>query len=114
MGPPDNATWKQQQREIGWLNFLMGFVSRAMVQLQQDYYHTLGLRNTGHKWAAKIISHGWQMLYKLWLGRNEVLHRKEVINSLSGALLLDLEVEKEYNLDTTTSRDRYTSGSNNH
>lgn len=27
-----------------------------------------------------------------------MLHRKEVINALSGELLLDVEVEREYNL----------------
>jgi hypothetical protein len=32
----------------------------------------------------------------LWLGRNEVLHQKEVIHSLSGAVLLDIEIEREY------------------
>jgi hypothetical protein len=97
-GPQEEQeVWKQEQREIGWLNFLSGFISTKIVQLQHDHYKTLGLRRTGHTWAEKIISHGWQLIYKLWLGRNEVLHRKEVINSLSGELLLDIEVEKEYN-----------------
>ena len=32
----------------------------------------------------------------MWIGRNAVLHQKDVINSLSGDTLLDLEVEKEF------------------
>jgi hypothetical protein len=32
----------------------------------------------------------------MWLGRNEVLHKKDVINKLSGQCLLDIEIEREY------------------
>jgi hypothetical protein len=80
------------------INFLTGFISNPLIQKQQDHYTALGLRNKGYIWAAKIISHGWQTLHKLWLGRNEVLHSKDIINSLSGGTLLDLEIEKEYRL----------------
>jgi hypothetical protein len=38
----------------------------------------------------------WQLLFQLWTGRNEVLHQKEIINSISGAALLDIEIEKLY------------------
>ena len=36
------------------------------------------------------------LIYKMWLGRNDALHTKEVINLLSGMALLDIEVEKEF------------------
>jgi hypothetical protein len=32
----------------------------------------------------------------MWIGRNDVLHKKEIINALSGQCLLDIEVEREY------------------
>jgi hypothetical protein len=57
---------------------------------------TLGLQNKGKQWASKIIAHNWHMLYKQWLGRNKVLHQKEIINSLSGGALLNIKIEREY------------------
>jgi hypothetical protein len=32
----------------------------------------------------------------MWLGRNDVLHRKDIINNISGQCLLDIEIEREY------------------
>lgn len=60
------------------------------------YYRDLGLRNTGKRWASKLIVTNWQLIHKLWLGRNEVLHHKDIIHSLSGAAVLDIEVERMY------------------
>ena len=57
---PDDE-WKTEQLDIGWLNFLTGFISSKMIQKQQDHYVTLGRRNRGHIWAAKIINHGWNI-----------------------------------------------------
>jgi hypothetical protein len=91
-----NVIWQQEQWSIGWLNFLSGFIGKEMVLIQQAHYKALGRRNKGKQWASKLIVHNWHLLYKLWLGRNEVLHHKEMIHSLSGATLLDIEVEREY------------------
>jgi hypothetical protein len=90
--------WQAEQQSIGWANFKFGFIGNALVQKQQEHYVSLGRRNKGKQWASKIISHNWHLLYKLWLGRNEVLHQKEIINSLSGGALLDIEVERMYDM----------------
>mmetsp|Transcript_13250 Transcript_13250/g.24864 ORF Transcript_13250/g.24864 Transcript_13250/m.24864 type:complete len:277 (+) Transcript_13250:387-1217(+) len=91
-----NEQWKREQQQIGWCNFVSGFIGKTLVAKQQDHYKTLGLRNKGKQWASKIIIHNWHLLYKQWLGRNEVLHQKEIINSLSRGALLDIEIEREY------------------
>eukprot|EP00557_Chaetoceros_sp_GSL56_P013372 CAMPEP_0176481264 /NCGR_PEP_ID=MMETSP0200_2-20121128/2725_1 /TAXON_ID=947934 /ORGANISM="Chaetoceros sp., Strain GSL56" /LENGTH=500 /DNA_ID=CAMNT_0017877453 /DNA_START=2342 /DNA_END=3841 /DNA_ORIENTATION=- len=91
-----NEQWKREQQHIGWCNFISGFIGKMLVTKQQEYYKTLGSRNKGKQWASKIIVHNWHMLYKQWLGRNEVLHQKEIINSLSGGAPLDIEIEREY------------------
>lgn len=85
-----------EQWDIGWLNFLTGFMSVKLHTKQQEHYTHLGRRFTSKTWAAQIIGHGWHTIFQLWLGRNEVLHRKATINSLSGEMLLDIEIEKEY------------------
>jgi hypothetical protein len=90
--------WKREQCSLGWFHFLSGFISKTMVQKQQEYYKEIGLRNKGKQWASKIIVQNWHLIYKLWLSRNEVLHQKTMIQSLSGAVLLDIEVEREYDI----------------
>jgi hypothetical protein len=92
-----NEEWKMDQLTLGWLNYLSGFLCNKMVQKQQEHYETLGMRKKGRIWAAKIIRHGWNFIHLLWMGRNEVLHRRDIINAISGEALLDIEIEREYN-----------------
>ena len=63
---------------------------------QQLYYSSIGSRKSGQRWAGKLIYQVWLLVHQMWLGRNEVLHQKSIINQLSGATLLDIEVEKEF------------------
>jgi hypothetical protein len=56
------------------------------------------MRRSGMNWASKLIQHFWQMIYQLWLNRNEVLHKREEIDALSGSALLDIEIEREYDI----------------
>jgi hypothetical protein len=94
--PHRGDTWDRQQAEIGWENFISGFIDMQMINDQTAYYVMLGSRKKGIPWAGKLIIHCWGMIHKMWLGRNEVLHQKMVINSISGEMLLDIEVEREY------------------
>jgi hypothetical protein len=89
-------SWQLEQRLIGWPNFFSGFLGTRTVSKQQEHYRILGLQNKGKQWASKVIVHNWQMIYQLWASRNEVIHQKELIHSLSGSALLDIEVEREY------------------
>jgi len=91
-----DTVWKAEQQEIGWMNFLAGFLSTKMVEKQQQYYRSKGSRKGGHTWAGKIILQGWHIIQTLWLGRNEVLHKKKKISEISGEVLLDIEIEIEY------------------
>jgi hypothetical protein len=90
-GTEGDTRWKEEQEQIGWMNFLTGFLSNNMVEMQQCYYRTNGTRKAGHRWAGKIILQCWNIIHNMWLGRNEVLHNKTVINELQGEVLLDLE-----------------------
>jgi hypothetical protein len=90
--------WKVEVEDIGWLNFITWFVGNRIIHLQQEHYTATGKHTTRITWAKKIICHGWQTIFQLWGGRNEALHRRDRINELSGGMLLDIEIEKEYNL----------------
>jgi hypothetical protein len=91
-GPP----WKEEIGHIGWFNVISGFIGCSIITQQDNHYKRLGLLRTGTGWASKLIQHLWNMIYHLWINRNEILHQKEVINSISGEALLDIEIEKEY------------------
>lgn len=95
--PPDEQeNWRQEQVGIGWDKFIYGFVSNELVIHQAEHYRTIGSRKSGNTWAGKLILQVWNLIHNLWLGRNEVLHQKDTINSISGETLLDIEIEREY------------------
>ena len=90
--------WKMVNNRISMMNFMAGVISQQMVSLQNAYYRQLGSRKGGVQWAGKVILKTWGILHAMWIGRNEVLHQKATINSLSGEHLLDVVVEQEYEL----------------
>jgi hypothetical protein len=64
----------------------------------QQYNTSIDSRKGRQKRAGKLIYQVWLSVQQMWLGRNEVLHQKSIINQLlSGATLLDVEVEREFN-----------------
>jgi hypothetical protein len=94
----ENTEWKAETMQIGWLNTISGFLGKSIIQQQDNYYKQLGMRRTGVGWANKIIQQFWQMIYQLWIHRNAILHKKGVIEEISGSALLDIEIEREYDL----------------
>jgi hypothetical protein len=96
--PVPDEDWKKDQIHIGWFNFLTGFISNVLVEFQNQHYRTLGSTKKGVTWAGQLIIQGWSLLYAMWAGRNDVLHQKDIMNSISGETLLDIEIEREYDL----------------
>jgi exonuclease III len=90
------SDWQRELIKIGWKNIVTGFLGRQIIQSQDRYYKQIGSNKTGTRWASRLILHWWGMIHKMWIGRNDVLHKKEIINALSGQCLLDIEVEREY------------------
>lgn len=93
-----DTQWERDQTRIGWFNLFSGFLSRKLVAHQQAHFKLLRNRNSGKIWASMVIQQLWMFLLNMWTNRNEVLHRKESINSMSGGLLLDIEVEREHDI----------------
>lgn len=87
-----SSPWQQDIPQIGWTNMLTGFISTKLMKHQMAYYGSIGSRKKGVTWASKLIIQWWGLLHKLWLGRNDVLHKKEIIHQLSGQCLLDIEI----------------------
>jgi hypothetical protein len=94
----EDTNWKAETGHIGWLNTLSGFFSKSIIRQQDQYYNQLGMARTGTVWASKIIRQFWQLIYQMWLNRNAILHKKGVIEDISGSALLDIEIEREYDM----------------
>jgi hypothetical protein len=90
--------WQKEQEDISMMNFIMGFMGTKLINFQHQHYRNIGSRKGGIPWAGKLIIQCWTLIHSMWLGRNHVLHQKEIINSLSGHILLDIAVEQEYEL----------------
>jgi hypothetical protein len=62
------------QQEIGWFNFLQGHISNHWAKIQSEYYRLLESHQTGNTWARQLISHLWDITWKMWLHCNYILH----------------------------------------
>lgn len=91
-----HSQWQREINSIGWLNVVTGFLGNHLISKQSYYYKNMGSRKTGIRWGSKLILQLWGMIYKMWLGRSDVLHRKDIIKNISGQCLLDIEIEREY------------------
>lgn len=85
-----------EQEQIGWYNFLFGYVSTEWQRLQQEHYLYLGLRNTGKRWVTSLIEKLWQVAWDQWDDRNKTLHKKNKILEYHDVSDLDEELRTEY------------------
>ena len=61
-----------EQDRIGWENFLLGRMSKKILQAQQVHYSNIGSRRTGSSWATKLIRQGWLVIWKMWEHHNHI------------------------------------------
>ena len=66
----------QNQRTIGWGNFLRGFISKDWIRIQDEYYSiTSFVKNFNiHLWTNKIIEATILIAHKLWRERCEIIN----------------------------------------
>ena len=84
------------QISIGWYNFLCGFISTSIVNVQQDYFVHIGSRKSGSRWAASLIIQLWKLIHQIWCHRNTIIHETNKIHSLSGLTPLQQSISIEY------------------
>jgi hypothetical protein len=94
--PAANEPWQRELNQIGWMNVITGFLGKQLISRQSEYYKQIGCRKTGALWGSRVVLQWWSTIHKMWLGCNDVLHTKEIINTISGQCLLDIEIEREY------------------
>ena len=96
------------QIHIGWMNSLSGFISEEIVTLQL-HYKNISSRRSSSSWAKHLTLHLWQMLHKLWIHRNNILHQTQQFQVLSGLPILKTSMTREYNIGLSALPSLYSS-----
>jgi hypothetical protein len=70
-----NTHTLDHQKEIGWHQCFLGFLSAKWGQQQQEHYNKLGEEKlTARTWGMKIIQYLWVQAKKAWKIRNDKAH----------------------------------------
>ena len=85
----------QSQLQIGWYALLCGYITKHFESIQTVYYQQLGKRNSGRRWAIRLIGKLWQITHSMWCHRNEALHESPIINARHGLEQLHTAVRAE-------------------
>jgi hypothetical protein len=85
----------QSQLDIGWYALLCGYITKHFESIQTVYYQQLGKRNSGRRWAIRLIGKLWQITHSMWCHRNEALHESPIINARHGLQQLHTAVRAE-------------------
>ena len=82
---------------VSFTNFLCGFISPSIVQIQEKYLQSLNSKKNSSRWASNLISQLWKIVHKIWCHRNSILHDKHKIDELSGLSPLQQAITSEFN-----------------
>lgn len=108
---PWDCTFKEalkNQDDIGWYPFLMGHVSNHWKGVQQDYYNSLALDNTGKQWVKQLILQLFNISWDMWDHRNNIKHKTLNPITLREIAILDTRIREEFELGSQEllSRDK--------
>ena len=87
----------QTQRQLGWNQFLLGFLPLAwkphLLQFLKDKH--LLQRYSTNLWTSKLIRASWTLLHDTWEDRCHKLHDTDLIHDLSGKQILLTSITNE-------------------
>ena len=84
-------------KEMGVQLMWQGLLPLQMVNLQQEFYRTIGSRMTGEKWGEKLVGRMLTATHALWQHRNEIVHRRSVEGLMAeDSIAMRTEVERLY------------------
>ena len=84
-------------KEMGVQLMWQGLLPLQMVNLQQEFYRTIGSRMTGEKWGEKLVGRMLTATHALWQHRNEIVHRRSVEGLIAeDSIAMRTEVERLY------------------
>ena len=87
-----------EQRQIGWKNFLEGFVSTKWETYMAKHYKSVNSKQKAPTWASKLITYGIKALFNIWDNQNQQLHKTAQIHNMEGIPILLNSIKKEWNV----------------
>ena len=94
------------QWQIGWDNFLLGFLSNQWQREQQTYYSEQGSRRTGRRWAIGLFRAATDITWHMWQHRCRVAHLPTSFSTQEEHRHLNSLIQAEYAAGTLGWRDR--------
>jgi hypothetical protein len=84
------------QIRLGWEALLYGFISSSLLHNQHEYYKSQGSRKSGTRWGIRLTSKLWNIIFQIWMNRNNSLHETEFIEQVSGTDQLNTAIILEH------------------
>ena len=106
---PPNLTWipaqqlMEAQTRVGWRYFVEGFISQQWAATQQMYFNWIGKRNTGKRWASKLLKQLWTFTWEFWRLRQDQAGEPESKALAATHDELDEQIAQQFDLHTTTN-----------
>lgn len=104
-GDVNNALYAQSA--LGGWALLCGFISKAMVSLQQSFYSSIHSRRTGSRWATETTKQLWLLSFNIWDHRCSHLHDSPSFLNLHGLSYLKERISYEYTLGHSSLPTQY-------
>ena len=89
------------QDDIGWYPFLHGHISHYWMGIQQAYYTSLNLDNTGKQWTKQLLQKLFNVSWDMWEHRNGIKHKTLTPARIRALRNLETSIRAEYHKGNT-------------
>ena len=90
--PPHVTNCLANQAQMGWTDFLEGFLSQEWEMQQSGFYRSQNSQHSGNRWAVELSKRLWKMIFAMWDHRNWALFESEHKDQMSGLAQLKLAI----------------------
>jgi hypothetical protein len=88
------------QGQIGWTDMLVGKTSKRWMAIQHQHLSETESFHTADRWATLLVYELWQVTWKIWTHRNEILHDSKTSHQIDQSEL-DNQLREQWNLGST-------------
>jgi hypothetical protein len=87
-----------EQDNIGWYNFITGFISSKWRVIQQAHLKELGSMKSAILWISRFQKRIWEIPWVLWQHRNEFLHNDGATLHFQETAAINRSIREEYDI----------------
>ena len=77
---------------IGSPSIILGYITKPLTPAQQTYFTHIGSKKMGLKWAVKLITKIWKLIYSQWLHQNKLKHVGEELEENTNKIILHAKI----------------------